>query len=397
MKYCEILSEAIAIGSTPANVIDLRDPKKAKGKRYLRDPKYVKPGESKFGFLKPPTTMVCLSKNNGIILYAWGDKNIIPWKDVLNRVSSERDTNFSDCEIITLRTGFLIEKSKETGQWSGDRNEHSDDVRAIAQALVDRGVATSATPLWVGNWASGKGDAIGTIGKLLSKSIIPPRIIVYHGTSSLRLPQIMKDGLRPLDLDQRVWNKGGLEKIRPAHRDECVYVTASRDQAEYYAKKTVKIDRVRMGPNARVQAWKAVDGAKSIITQNEGRLKWIAGMSPEDKERQYAHANKYSYGRATHPDHEVPILTKQIENAKEIIEKYQWLLDQNIDQKGPVRPVLLTITLTKSDLKKLMADDDFLRQNPEASPEDWEASLKNFSQIAYKGIIPPNRIKIIYE
>lgn len=393
MKYLEIIREAIAIGSAPSNVIDLRDPKGARGKRRLRDKKYVKPGESKYVYRRPEKTMVCLSKNKGVILYCWGNDNVIPWKEVLDRVSVERDPNFPECEITTFRTGFLIDKSKDFGQWSGNRNQYSDDVREIARALLDRMVGTLSTPIWVGNWASGEGEAIGTIGKIISKHDVPSRIIVYHGTSSLRLPKIMKDGLRPLDLEQRVWNKGGLEKNRPAHRDVCVYVTASRDQAEYYARQAVKIDRVRMGPNARYKANRAVYDSKDIIVRNENRIRWLSGLSPEEKTNHYNHENKYNYGRAIQPDHEVVILQQQIEKAKTIIEKYRWLLD--VEQEGTVKPVLLTITLTKNDLKNLMADDDFLRITPDASPGDWVASLKNFSQIAYKGVIPPERIKII--
>ena len=387
------LTEAIAVGSAPANIVDLRDSSKSKRRRYVRDPKYVKPGEPKFGYFDAPTTMVALTANNGAILYFFGHENIIPWREVLDRVHAEQDKTLQANEIITHRNGFLIDRDYDTGKWTGDRNQYSDDVRRIAQALLDRGLASETTPLWLGNWAGARGQSIGSIGKLLAKSASISRIVVYHGTSSLRLPQIMKDGLRPLALEHRVWNKGGLEKQRPAHRDECVYVTASRAQAEYYSRQAVKIDRVRMGPSARVKAHRAESNAKDVITRATNRIKWIETLDAKQKAAQDSHAKKYG-DRFTLPlDQEVPFLKKQIEAATAILDKIQWVLQ--VEHDGPVKPVLLTITLTKKDLGKLMADDDFLRLNPDAKPEDWLASLQKFSQIAYKGIIPPNQIKII--
>ena len=58
-------------------------------------------------------------------------------------------------------------------------------------------------------------------------------------------------------------------------------------------------------------------------------------------------------------------------------------------------PVILEITLFKSEYDKLMADDDFLRKYPVASPSDWLRSLSDFGQVAFRGTIPPSRIKVI--
>jgi hypothetical protein len=42
-----------------------------------------------------------------------------------------------------------------------------------------------------------------------------------------------------------------------------------------------------------------------------------------------------------------------------------------------------------------MADDDYLQQKSDADPENWQDSLSHFGQIAFKGTIPSERIKII--
>jgi hypothetical protein len=61
---------------------------------------------------------------------------------------------------------------------------------------------------------------------------------------------------------------------------------------------------------------------------------------------------------------------------------------------GKVEPVILAIRLRPRQYQNLMADDDFLLRNPDANPNDWMTSLSQFGQIAFKGTIPPQQIKV---
>jgi hypothetical protein len=65
------------------------------------------------------------------------------------------------------------------------------------------------------------------------------------------------------------------------------------------------------------------------------------------------------------------------------------------DFYGKIEPVILQITIYRSDFDKLVADDDYLKRNLTAKPEDWHESLSDFGQVAYRGIIPPSKIKVI--
>jgi hypothetical protein len=60
---------------------------------------------------------------------------------------------------------------------------------------------------------------------------------LYHGTNDSRARIILKEGLKPMPINLRIWNKGGISKSRPTQRDRYVYLTRSLILALSYAKK----------------------------------------------------------------------------------------------------------------------------------------------------------------
>lgn len=218
MKFSDILTEAFPYppgSETPPGIIDYRDPLKAKGKYIRSKPDQRFPGiDSKRYYINKPRTHIVLTKNNGTIIYFYDHANTIDWRELLPILQKEIDNNLqSDTNgIVVHDTGFLIDRSRMFGTWSGDRNKYSSDLVSVAQALVDRGLATKSTPLWIGNWAANKGEHIGTVGSIISRTELPSRITLYHGTSNFRLQNILKDGLQPLPLEDRVWNKSSFDK-----------------------------------------------------------------------------------------------------------------------------------------------------------------------------------------
>lgn len=68
---------------------------------------------------------------------------------------------------------------------------------------------------------------------------------------------------------------------------------------------------------------------------------------------------------------------------------------KNLDSQGQCVPVILTCTLGTKDMTKLVADDDHLMMNDGATLEDWRDSLGRMGQVAYKGSLAPQRIRIL--
>lgn len=372
----------------PPDIIDYRDPTKAKG-NYKTYSYHDKSGRHWF---KAPHTHLVLTKDGGVIVYYYGDNNTIDWKDLLNVLEHAKDPMQSEIfGIVVKGTGYLLERSRNFGNWSGDRNRYSSDLIGIVRALMERGVATASMPIWIGNWAAKAGEHIGTVGAILAKSETR-QITLYHGTDSFRLSQIMQTGLKAMDFDNRVWNHTSIDKVRPAHREEAIYLTASRPQAEYYAKKAVNVDRKRFGPSKRYEAERLVQNAQRQIGIMTGQLASYDRMSDEQIASHDAHDKRYSHYPMTIANKR-RYYPEQIATTQAAIDKAQRLSNAAFYDK--IEPVILQVTLYKRDFDKLMADDDHLRRNPEARPDDWQTSLSHFGQIAFKGMIPPNRIKVI--
>jgi hypothetical protein len=387
-----ILKEAFPFdpGTGPTNIIDLRAPGPNKGKwrSYKASEIHGIKSPGKY-YDKPKRTYACLTKNGAILFYYGTEGNIINWKEILEKCRAEMDADIQDnvTSIVAVKTGWLISRSRETGGWSGDRNQYSADVKTIAQRLLDLGLAKPTTPIWIGNTASTKGEIIGSIGKIIAKGD-PARLVLYHGTSSARAHHIMKEGLKALPMDDRVWNgrKDLTRANRPEHRDDSVYLTASRPQAEYYAKKATNVDRKRYGPSQRSSAYTWINQARHNLDRYTRMLNnpEIRGGYYEKDSPYYRRENDLSGMPDSWFKEKVAEYTKRVAS-----------LERTVAYSGTIVPLLMQITLTKSEFNKLMADDDFLIQNKGHDPADWQKSLSDFGQIAFRGTIPPNRIKII--
>ena len=297
MRFYEIcLTEALTLGGNMGHIEDLRVPgtKSYDGGR--------------------PAAFIVLTKDGGGILYNWGNGNTIEWKELYAKVESEMDTSVQKdmTQIAIHRNGFMIDQSLGDARWSGSRTKHTPDIVAILKELKKRGVGEISTPIWFGNWANkSTARSAGSLGKLLDFHAKPlTRLTMYHGTSSYRAEEIMKNGLRPLPKDERIWKK--VHRETPAHRAEAIYLTAALNQAEYYAEQASKMDKRR----------------------------------------------------------------------------------KNLDSNGESVPVILTCTLGVADMKKLAADDDHLMLNDGSTLEDWRDSLQRMGQVAYKGSLPPSRLRI---
>jgi hypothetical protein len=363
MRYAEIITEALPpFGPNMSHILDLRDPE-------------AKPTDYKG---TPEKTFVVLTKGDGAVIFYYGnDGNRYEWKDVLEKSREHMDRSIQNdvLDIRVYRNGYLINIYRDDASWSGKRNRYSDDLAAMAKALKDRGLATDTTPLWVGNWARNDPTSMGSVGKILSKPAMPTRLNLYHGTSTFRLAKIMREGLKPLDDGARVWSK---EKGVPDHRNDSIYLTADLGQAEYYADKAVKVDRNRLSRPNYSEPWKtnpkAIDPETLTVDQMRSYLKTVWGGGHYDKIL----------------DDLADEAVKQ--RAKEVLRRQSAFDD---DKPEKLAPVILQVTLGTADMKKLMADDDFLRSNPNATPEEWLRSLGNFGQVAYRGTIPPNRIRVM--
>lgn len=58
---------------------------------------------------------------------------------------------------------------------------------------------------------------------------------LYHGTTTESARIILKEGLKPMPIDLRIWNKGVGNKPRPSHRDTSVYLAGTIILALSYA------------------------------------------------------------------------------------------------------------------------------------------------------------------
>jgi GNAT superfamily N-acetyltransferase len=387
------------IGSEmPDTIIDYRDPEKSKAKFIKYTPEQLEKfkGESWFnppskGYRhNPPDTKLTLTKDGKVIVFYWGDDNIIPWKDLVDIIYRDADKELQDDPGFGLAVkgkGYFIKSIRETGGWSGDRTKYSRDIKNIAQALLDRKAATPETPIYIGHYGNEKNaEYAGTIAKIIATPDIPKKIIVYHGTSTYRYSFIEKHGLKALPAEDRVWNRGKLGKnFGPEHRNESVYLTASLSQAQYYSRKATNIDRKRYGPSKRQDAYHLSQRLEQSIRTCEYN-KEQAIKNPDELVKDYA--NYYGPGqKRQHPE----FYDEMIAKAKAQLEKLTPLLSFHSD----IKPVVLQIELKPSDYKFLMADDDYLDKDKTRSPSDWRDSLSVFGQIAFKGTIPPSRIKVV--
>lgn len=395
MYIAELLTESFPYppgSDMPDLIIDLRDPVKQRGhySSYIRDHDQKRQRY----WSKTPRTHIVLTKDGGLLVYFYGDENTIPWRDVLSQAQQAMDTSLQTeiGDIVVKGTGYLIARSREFASWSGDRNRYSTDLITVIRALYERGAATLNMPIWLGNTAGATGEHIGSVRDIIGQTDEPRQLTLFHGTDNMRLRQIMATGLQAMAFDQRVWNHTGLDKVRPAHREEAVYLTASRPQAEYYAKKAVDIDRKRFGGTKRREIERMAADAQRRVDQMTWALNHYAGLTPEQIAAEDEHARKYRYD-ATPIAVQQSVYPEYILKAQRVVDQSKQFMANGF--YGKFEPVILQVTLYRNQFAKLMADDDYLAKHPEADPKDWRQSLSEFGQVAFAGQIDPARIKVV--
>ncbi len=389
-------------GEMPDTVIDYRKPESGvAGFRpyndqqlaYFKSDDYTKRfgKNDRLGYdHKVPDTHIVLTNDGKVIVLFWGSNdNTIPWNELLALIHSKMDTTIQEhvLDIKVKDNGYAIRKQRgKPGSWSGDRTKYSLDIKILAQALLDRKAATQKTPLWSSSIRHE--EYVGTVGQILRARATPKYLVLYHGTSSYRYHHIEKYGLKALPLEDRIWNKGGL-KERPAHREDSVYLTASMEQARYYAKKAVNVDRKRNGPMKRREARDISERLENALRNLEwNRKQVIANPDELVKDNYYAQPKKRM--PVEYYDRQIADIRAKLERLKPLHGYY-----------GEIKPVILQVILLKSDYKKLLADDDYLRSKyPDMAEKnqharDWRDSLSQFGQIAFQGTISPEHLKVV--
>ena len=214
--------------------------------------------------IKPPygdRTFVVLGPGDDTLLYAWPDyrakvrtedHNVLPWATTLDRahtilVAGALQQDITDIVLkgTTIPPKYaLIDIRPGQYKWDRVRSRYSLDLKRIVQELLRRGLVVPCTPVKLGNWASLKGETVGTAAQIAGRPDLPPYLVLYHGTSTLRLEQIQAQGLQAVPVPLRVWKRGvGGERGHPLYREVAAYLTATKETAEYYARKAVQVAR----------------------------------------------------------------------------------------------------------------------------------------------------------
>jgi hypothetical protein len=304
-------------------------------------------------------THITLTRDGGALIWNYARGNKIDWHypnpadgeglSIIGRRECDNSIQDDWMSMRFTKNGVMLNISR--GNF-GKRNIFSLDNRKIVERLLDLRIVTLRTPIFIGNWAKRDedGEFIGSVAKIINATDIPNRIILYHGTSNARAAEILRNGLSPVDVEMRTQK----EALVADHRVYSVYLTASLQQAKYYARKAVDIDRIRFSYNYR--------------SRLHGKyLEWKYDIS-----------------------HDALTREKKIKKAQEVFNFYE-KLSNSIDK---VLPTILKIELSRRDYKNFLADDDFIKSNPNASPNDWRESLSNFGQVAFRGNIPPEKITL---
>ena len=185
------------------------------------------------------TAMVSVGKSK-IFLFNWGDDNKLPWSKTLDQVYADKEI-LNDYILLTKNNSLILPSSSDSTKWSGQRNAYTDDINEIVDILYYNKVIDDQTKIYIGNWASKKGKLIGNIKQFKEKHDIPNQLVVYHGTSSDRVDDILEQGLKPVEMKLRQWKYKA--KWHPEYNKESIYLTVDKWQATYYARKAVNVAR----------------------------------------------------------------------------------------------------------------------------------------------------------
>ncbi|PZR59548.1 MAG: hypothetical protein DI537_53235, partial [Stutzerimonas stutzeri] len=117
-------------------------------------------------------THITLTKDGGALLWAYpngikGEVNRLKWRDedeggkgLLSTVRDACDKELQPDEMGIRYTpkGVQISLWRDNGTWTGNRNRFSLDMRPVVERLLDLGIVTPRTPIFLGNWARREED-----------------------------------------------------------------------------------------------------------------------------------------------------------------------------------------------------------------------------------------------
>lgn len=270
-------------------------------------------------------------------------------------------------------------------------NQISPGIQQLLSILLKKGVVDSSWKVSFGDyegWNRGYGDYVHRHGeyenlppnfwKRNSRISIGENLKLYHGTSDLELPTILKYGLRPLGSKYTV---GGSEsRLRTEFNKNFLYLIGTFQDAFRFAKSKARSNMLRIDKEkydyVQYYNWKdwfikpvvllitlpdftklrSDDDRIISMLKEKGRALW---KSMDNKQREIEKIKTAEW------------FNKHGANYKpEQIEDYLWI----ISDYG-FKPALELID--KSEWK------------------NWKASLKLDNQVAYEGIIPPNYITVV--
>lgn len=232
-----------------------------------------------------------------------------------------------------------------------------------------------------GQYSYKKGDYEGlppNFWKRNTRVDLGENLILYHGTSDLELPTIMKYGLRPLGMGHTV--AGHETRLRVEDNKDTLYLAGIFDDAFGYAKTKARSNMRRLDKtqyqyveHSEWERWFIKPVVLSVRVPDFTRLR-----SDDDRIIQLIKE------KATKLWNSMPADQKQMEQELSVkwfkeqgmtydpeqIESYLWTISQNGFEKAI----------------KLIGKEEW---------SDWKSSLKSHNQIGYKGVIPPQYIRVI--
>ncbi len=330
---------------------------------------------------EPREQMIVLTKDGGAILYSWGQvsaSETMAWASFITEIRQEMDTSLQkDVTEISLRRdgNILISENADDFSFGGIRSQYNKDVSNICRAILDRGLATPETKVYIGNWARDASEAelLGTIKQLCNLKELPNQIVLYHGTSSYRLEWIMEHGLTSVNKELRIWTGNRKDPIKNRDgNDNAIFLTPSKNRADYYANQAVKQDNRKYSPKKLQDLKAALANQIAVKAYFEKQL----GSLTNETEK----AN----------------LQKHIANVEKNINELTAHVNTNFE--GNIEPVILKVVVKKSQYKYFAPDDDFKKVQPKGTTfqsQDWIRSLKEHGQVAFLGTIPPSEITVV--
>lgn len=330
----------------------------------------------KGSYNKTPIVFAVLNKEGGAYTFNYGESDIngISWRDTHNFINDNMDTRYQEdiLDICIVSGGILISGTANDGGFGQARSSYSDYVKTLCRELLNRKVVLPTSKVFLGNWANNKyREYIGTINKVANGKELPDKLILYHGTSSYRLAHILKDGIRPVERDMRIWRGTRRDPIKDrGDNNGAVYLTPSKIRAGYYANQAVGIDKKTFSPKKlRDMSYHLND-----MKNNKAHFEKLLSKETDQSEKEY--------------------LQDILDGIIEMIDKTEKTLPADFD--GDMKPVILKVVIPRKNFKYFYPDDDYMRLNKrEYTQDDWILSLKDFGQVAYRGEIRPDDITVV--